>query len=225
MNKEIPHIELVVFDLDGTLIRSHENIYHATVEALSEINIEVSFTLDEFVPTLGLHFKDIFDQLGLVVDDIDGFFPIYKKKYMELINYSSPYPNAISILEDLNEAGIRTALLTTKIQDQADKIIDHFEMRSLFDNVTGRRLDKKHKPDPEQLLDICTELSIQPEQTMMIGDTELDIQCGKNARAVTAGVTFGYRTKQQVIDESPDFLIDDLTDLRSILLLNGKDND
>ena len=81
----------------------------------------------------------------------------------------------------------------------------------------GRRDGLAHRPSPEPLLYICKELNLNPSETLMIGDTELDIQCGKNADAKTCGVLYGYRMKSQLEKEKPDFLISSIDELKKIL--------
>jgi phosphoglycolate phosphatase-like HAD superfamily hydrolase len=81
----------------------------------------------------------------------------------------------------------------------------------------GRRNGLAHKPSPEPLLQICKELRVEPVETVIVGDTELDVQCGKGAGSKTCGVLFGYRRKDQLEKEKPDFLISGLSELRKIL--------
>ena len=104
-----------------------------------------------------------------------------------------------------------------KVQEQADKIIDHFKLRSSFDYVMGRRDGLAHKPSPESLFHICKELSVDPSYSLIVGDTELDIQCGKNAGSKTCGVLYGYRTKDQIKNEKPDYIISELEELKMLL--------
>ncbi len=77
----------------------------------------------------------------------------------------------------------------------------------------GRRDGLAHKPSPEPLLVICKDLQVKPSETLMVGDTELDIQCGKNADSNTCGVLYGYRTKDQLEKEKPDYIISGLNEL------------
>jgi phosphoglycolate phosphatase-like HAD superfamily hydrolase len=77
----------------------------------------------------------------------------------------------------------------------------------------GRRDGLAHKPSPESLLFICKDLQVEPAETLIVGDTELDIQCGKNAGAKTCGVIYGYRKKEQIVKEKPDLIISDLEEL------------
>ena len=74
----------------------------------------------------------------------------------------------------------------------------------------GRRDGIAHKPAPEPLQMICKELNVDVKNTVMIGDTELDIQCGKNAGSFTCGVSYGYRTKELLEIEKPDFIVESI---------------
>jgi phosphoglycolate phosphatase-like HAD superfamily hydrolase len=124
------------------------------------------------------------------------------------------------VLKHFNEKEIKTSLLTTKAQDQADKIIEHFGLRKNLSYVMGRRNGVAHKPSAEPLLIICDELEIQPLETLMVGDTELDINCGKNAGALSCGVTYGYRTEENLKKYNPNFLINDISELKDLLNKN-----
>ncbi len=112
--------------------------------------------------------------------DFEEFIPIYKSYYFDFIDSSILYPEVKNVLKLLNIKQIKVSLLTTKGQEQADKIIDHFKLRSSFDYVMGRRDGLAHKPSPESLFYICKELGVDPSESLMVGDTELDIQCGNN---------------------------------------------
>jgi phosphoglycolate phosphatase-like HAD superfamily hydrolase len=109
------------------------------------------------------------------------------------------------------------SLLTTKGQDQAELILQHFSLFNKFDYVMGRRPGMAHKPSPEPLQKICNDLNVVVSDTLMIGDSEMDIQCGKNAGSKTCAVTYGYRTKADLQKLSPDFLIDNILDVEYIV--------
>ena len=81
----------------------------------------------------------------------------------------------------------------------------------------GRRNGIGHKPSAEPLLFICKEIDVKPEETLIIGDTELDILCGKSANALTCAVTYGYRTKENLEENKPDYIISELYELKDII--------
>ncbi len=213
-------IDLVVFDLDGTLVSSHETIYKATLHALKEINISAVMPEDKFYNMIGLHFEDIFREFGFAVPDFEKFLNVYKSIYFNYIDSSVVYSGVEEAISKLKGKKIKVSLLTTKGQDQAELILRHFSLFDKFDYVMGRRPGLAHKPSPEPLQKICMDLKTNILNTLMVGDSEVDIQCGKNAGSKTCAVTYGYRTKSELQKSSPDFLIDKILDVEYIV--NGK---
>ncbi|MEW6005914.1 MAG: HAD-IA family hydrolase [Stygiobacter sp.] len=216
------NIKLLVFDLDGTLVSSHKTIYEATIHTLKHFNIDVHMPEEKFYEMIGWHFEDIFNVFGFKVENFEEFINVYKTIYFDYINYSHLYEGVEGTLNKLKEKGFLISLLTTKGQDQAEKLISYFGLTEKFDLIMGRRNGIKHKPSPEPLIKICEELKTNVEETIIIGDTELDIQCGKNAGSKTCAVTYGYRTKKSLEDLSPDFIIDNFDEI--FLLMNNNVN-
>jgi phosphoglycolate phosphatase len=210
-------IKHICFDLDGTLIDSSSTIYKATIKALRVLNINAVIKEKEFNRMIGAHFINIFNDLNVAVKDVNQFIAIYKGFYFDFIDESEFYPGVVDILQYLKEKNFYISLLTTKNQDQAEKIIKHFNLDSYFSFVMGRRNGIGYKPSPEPLLFICKEMNVKSEETMMIGDTELDIICGKSANASTCAVTYGYRTKDILQQQKPDYIISDLPELKNLI--------
>ncbi|KAF0152190.1 MAG: phosphoglycolate phosphatase [Ignavibacteria bacterium] len=211
------NISLVVFDLDGTLVSSHETIYKTTLHALKEVGINREIPEDKFCKKIGLHFEDIFHDFGFSVPNFEEFITIYKSNYFTYLGSSFVYNGVNNIIKLLNSKNIFTALLTTKGQDQAELLLKHFGLRERFSYVMGRRPGIAHKPSPEPLLLICKDLHVEPHKTIIVGDTEMDIICGKKAGSKTCAVTYGYREKEFLEKQLPDFLIDNIEDLEYIV--------
>ena len=210
-------LECVVFDLDGTLTMSHDSIYKTTLKTLSEFNIEAKFTYEDFLDKIGLHFQDIFDDFGMNVPDVENFINVYKSLYFDFIDATKLYPGVESLLQNLKADDYKIVLLTTKGQDQAEKIINHFNLSGYFNFIMGRRPGMAHKPSAEPLQFICDQLNVAVDKTLMIGDSEMDIRCGKNAGSKTCAVTFGYRTKEALAAENPDFIIEHFNEFINIV--------
>jgi HAD superfamily hydrolase (TIGR01549 family) len=132
------------------------------------------------------------------------------------MNYSFLYSDVEETLSALKESGKKISLLTTKVQDQADRIIDYFNLRKYFDLVMGRRDGMNYKPSSDPLLFICNELKAELSKTLMVGDTELDIQCGKAAKAKTCGVLYGYRSKESLELQQPDYLVNSISEILNL---------
>ena len=97
------------------------------------------------------------------------------------------------------------------------KILERLNVLDRFDIVlAGDSLPKK-KPDPEPILHIIKELKASPEKTIMIGDSAVDIQAGKNAGIATCGFTNGFRPAKEIIDNQPDFVIHSLKELKDVI--------
>jgi len=213
-------IDLIVFDLDGTLLESSNSIYKSVISTFEHLNQKVEIPKEEMDKRIGMHFKPIFEELNIPVDDIEEFIEVYKKYYFEYINETMIYPAVADTLETLKENGYKLAVLTTKVQDQTEDIIEHFKMNFYFDVLMGRRIGVEIKPSAEPLLLICKELNISPVNTMIVGDSELDIRCGKNAGALTCGALYGHREKEILENENPDYLINNFEELKGIFNLD-----
>lgn len=207
------NIQLFVFDLDGTLTESSETIYQTTIKTFEHFGQSVHLPKEELDKRIGEHFQTIFDDLEIHVKDVEEFIGVYKTMYFDFIDTTKLYPGVDKTLSALKQKGKKIALLTTKGQEQAQRILQHFKLDQYFDEIVGRRNGMGHKPSPEPLLFICDKLSILPEATLMIGDSELDVQCGKNAGTKTCAATYGYRPKEILTKENPDFFLTNISDL------------
>lgn len=212
--------EAVIFDLDGTLVDSHGSIYESTVVTLKELNYKIEIDESKFQKMIGFHFRDIFNSFDCSIDDLDHFIEIYKGHYFEFINRSFIYPGIIDLLRELNKLDIKIALLTTKGQEQAEQIAEHFHFGKYFDIIKGWLPGEEIKPSAQPLLNICNRLNVKSSNTLMIGDAEIDVQCGKNAGSETCAVTYGYRSRELLLKENPDFLVHSTNEILPLLTNN-----
>ena len=216
------NLKLLVFDLDGTLIDSSRTIYESTTAAFRELNLGIELKREDLDARIGAHFEDIFRELNINVGDFELFLKTFLSHYMSFISYSSVYPSVIETLEAL-KGDYKMAVLTTKAQKQAERVIAAFDLTKYFDFIMGRRDGIPVKPDPAPYRYLCKELGVKPEESIMVGDTEFDVQCGHNVGAGTVAVTYGYRGKEFLEAEKPDYVIGDLKELPSLpILLNHK---
>lgn len=213
----VTNIRHICFDLDGTLIDSHKTIYNATLKSLSDLNIPAEIDEEIFREKIGMHFVDIFNDMNILVNDFEEFIKIYKNNYFSFIDDSVLYADAETVLSEFSSQGFKLSLLTTKAQDQAEIILEHFNISKYFDLIMGRRNGMEHKPSAEPLLLICKELCVSPAESIIVGDTELDILCGQNANTKTCAIIHGYRTENSIAKYNPDFVVKDLKELKKLL--------
>ena len=214
MDRKIKHI---CFDLDGTLVDSFYTILNATIEALKQLNIKGTLSEEDFRIRIGHHFIDIFKDLNIDVPEFEPFIKIYKEHYFDFIDQSKLYPGVEETLSTLKKKELLISLLTTKTQDQAEKIVKHFNLANYFDEIMGRRPGIAVKPDPEPLLEICKFLQVKADESLMAGDTELDIACGKNAGSLTCAALYGYRTEEILLEQNADYNIKSIKELAILL--------
>ena len=214
---DIKYFKCAVFDLDGTLIDSHETIYRSTVQALDELNIKYHLPRQGFNYLIGFHFLDIFKKFNVEVADFEEFIKIYKSFYINNIDTSIINDGVVEILEYLKSRDIKLGVLTTKGQDQVEFITEYFKIDAYFDVIKGRNPGEEIKPSPVPLLNIFDLVGVAPDEGIIIGDAEIDIRCGKNAGASTCAVTFGYRDRDQITKEDPDYIIDHMNEIKTII--------
>lgn len=211
-------IKHICFDLDGTLVDSHKTIFNSTVKSLNDLNITNKINEEAFREKIGKHFVEIFEDMNILVQDFEEFIDVYKHNYFLFIDDSELYTNVSDVLKYFSQNRFKVSLLTTKGQDQAVKIIEHFNLSEYFDVIMGRRNGIAHKPSPEPLLLICAEMNVKPHESLIVGDTEMDILCGKNANVMTCAVTHGYRTQQSLLEHKPDFIVKNLIELKKLFV-------
>jgi HAD superfamily hydrolase (TIGR01549 family) len=199
------------------LLNSAGTIYKSTLKTFDDLNIKYELPEDEFNKMIGMHFVDIFEQFKIDVPDFEIFIAHYKKVYFDFIDESVFYSGVKDTLEILKDSPYKISLLTTKAQDQTERILEHFNLTNHFDFIMGRTNGIPHKPDPTPFFMICDNLKVEPENSLMVGDTELDILCGKNANAKTVAVTYGYRSIEKLNKYSPDYMVDNLLELKTII--------
>jgi len=211
------NINCIVFDLDGTLFSSHESIYYCTLKTFEKLGMNPKMDLEKFNNMIGLHFVDIFEKFGIKNVDFNKFIKIYKELYFDFIDLTKPHYGLYETIEKLKKKKVKLALLTTKSQIQAERIMQHFHLDKKFDLIMGRRPGIEIKPSPMPLKVIMKELDCESSKTIMVGDAEIDVQCGRAAGAKTAAVTFGYRSEADLLKEKPDFIINNLPQILDLL--------
>ncbi|TYP55484.1 phosphoglycolate phosphatase/pyrophosphatase PpaX [Thermosediminibacter litoriperuensis] len=98
-----------------------------------------------------------------------------------------------------------------------ERLLEYFDIRRYFSAVIGPEKVSRNKPDPEMMLKVMSELGAEPEKTLVVGDSHLDVLAGKRAGAHTCGVTYGIGDLKELVRAEPDFLICSLSGLTLLL--------
>ena len=211
-------IDLIIFDLDGTLINS-----------LKDIAISLNFTIER----LGLERLDeekvrsyIGSGIKKLMEDVLGsdkdsrapemidFFREHHEKH--LLDNTVLYPGVRETLQFFSPK--KKAVISNKNREFSVAILKGLGAEDYFDVVLGPEDTLQRKPSPEPILNVLARLNINQSKTLMIGDNPIDIEAGKSAGVFTCGVTYGFCKKEDIEKANPDFVINDLRDLKNLII-------
>jgi phosphoglycolate phosphatase len=213
-------VQLLVFDLDGTLVDSKKDLALSVNAMREQMKLEplpfelIASYVGQGVQTLvrralGEQASDANVEKGL------GFFLEYY--YIHMLDNTHTYPGVREALEELRDR--RMAVLTNKPVRFSREMLARLGIASCFAYIYGGNSFPQKKPDPIGVNKLMDDLKTPPRQTMMVGDSDTDVLTGRNARVWTCGVTYGFGAST-LKDAPPDLLLDDLRELPP--LLNGR---
>jgi len=207
--------QLLVFDLDGTLVDSKEDLANAVNVALESFDLPplphamiCSYVGDG--ATMLMRRAVPPEKAGLLPEVLDRFLAYYRR---HLLDTTRAYPGVAGALRKW--AGIyRMAVLTNKGMEMTRDILSGLSLDGYFFVVRGGDSFGAKKPDPEGLLHILREAGVDARKAVMIGDSMNDVQAGRAAGAITCGVTYGLGVSG-FTEHPPDFTVDRFPDLFS----------
>jgi phosphoglycolate phosphatase len=213
-------VRLLVFDLDGTLVDSKQDLALSVNAMRKEMGLP-PLTLELISSYVGHGVTLLVRRsLGTLATDQKvekglAFFLDYYRQHM--LDNTTPYPGVTEALEKLK--GHKMAVLTNKPVNFSREMISRLGFAPYFSYVYGGNTFAQKKPDPVGLHKLMEDLQVSASETVMVGDSDTDILTGRNAGVLTCGVTYGFgaETLEKV---PPDLIIDDMRELPS--LLNGR---
>ncbi|HHG74568.1 MAG TPA: HAD-IIIA family hydrolase [Persephonella sp.] len=208
-------VETFLFDLDGTLIDSSKDIATAVNYALEKLG-RSPIPEEEIIKHVGYGGRKLMEGVlktedeNLIKEGVRLFREYYFKNPAQ---HTVLYPYAEELLIKLKKEGKKTGIVTNKYEDISREIIQKIGIQKLIDVVIGGDTTNKKKPEPEPVLFALEKLESFPDSSIMIGDSEADIQAGKNAGVKTVLVTYGFGKTDLALSFEPDFVIKSLKDL------------
>lgn len=190
----------VLFDLDGTLTDAFEGIARSITHALVTVGREPPplSTLRRFVgPPLREGFTVLLGKDGPIDEAIDA----YRARYAEVGMFENRvYDGVPEMLQALSARGLRLHVCTSKRRRFAERITDHFGLRSSFTTVRGSEDDGRFEEKADLVAEILRSQSIDARSAVMIGDREHDMRAGRAKALRTIGVTYGYGSIEELLD-------------------------
>lgn len=203
-------IKLAVFDLDGTLVNSIEDLADACNKALEVFDFPIH-SLEEYKYFLGDGVRNLISRAmpeekrsERTIDEVHAIFKSYYEK--NYINKTTAYDGIPRLLSELKKAGLILAVASNKPDEFTKKVVEKLFEEDTFEIAVGNVQGVAHKPDPEIVFRILSELNIGKEQAVFIGDTDVDIKTGKNAGLKTIGCLWGFREINELLKAGADFI-------------------
>ncbi len=200
----------IIFDLDGTLLDTLDDI----AESINSVLISHSFpshSKESYKGFLGNGLYNLISKSvpentakSIIQDCSEAFKEIYSDNWKK---NCCPYNGISTMLANLSNQGVKLAVLSNKPHEFTCLFVDEFFPKDMFRVVLGQRDDVEKKPHPAGALAISRILQSRPEKTLFVGDSDVDIQTGRAAGMGTVGVSWGYRSVEELIENRAGIIV------------------
>jgi|SRR5579875_981911 len=216
-SKDCSDISLLIFDLDGTLIDSETDLMHSVNATRAHLALEplprdtIASYVGQGVVTLVRRALGSSAPENVIEQAVDHFLTYYHE---HMLDNTVLYPGVRETLDALQDR--KMAVLTNKPVNFSRRILEGLGVTSRFVSIYGGNSFEQKKPDPAGVFQLMDETGIPPDRTMMIGDSDIDVQTGRNAGVWTCAVTYGLGS-HTLVHAPADFLLNDFRELCGLL--------
>lgn len=217
---DLQFFDLLLFDLDGTLVDSAPDIAAAVDETLADRAWPVA-GVERVRSWIGNGSRKLMERAVLFATNSSDEALLHAAHDEFLVHYARHngpetriFPGVLEFLAHCQHIGKKMACVTNKPEYLAHALLKHLDMEKYFSLVIGGDTFPQRKPDPTALLHCCEKLNTAIERTLMIGDSETDVKSARNAGMKVLCVSYGYNHGGAVAATNPDWLLDDLRELR-----------
>ncbi len=215
-------IQLVIFDLDGTLIDSRLDLVHSVNATLRHMKrpelpdeVIASYVGDGAPALIGRALGSEASDEKLVRSGLDYFLSYYREHKLDHTHVYDGVLQALATLQNHNGGPRKMAVLTNKPVHPSRAIVEALGLGGFFSRVYGGNSFPTKKPDPEGAQTILREMGTGPQEAMIVGDSGVDVRTGRNAGTWTCGVTYGF-APHTLHDPPPDVLLDKPSELAEL---------
>lgn len=206
-------VKACIFDLDGTLTDTLESLTYSVGETLKEMGLP-GITADECRSFVGNGARVLMERSLEASGEVSGGrieegMEIYGRIFDANCTYHvTPYEGITDMLGKLREKDIQLAVLSNKPHQQTVKVVREIFGEDVFDYVQGQQEGIPKKPDPSGVFQLLERMRVTREECLYAGDSEVDIRTGRNAGVRTIGVTWGFRTREALLEAGAETIID-----------------
>lgn len=203
--------KIVIFDLDGTLLNTLDDLADSTNYALSKFGYPTR-TIEEVRQFVGNGVAKLIERAipdGKNNSNFEKCLSIFKENYAQnMYNKTAPYNGIIEMLSNLKSKGIKIAVVSNKF-DLAVKELCKKYFEGFIDFAAGENEAQgiKKKPAPDTVLSVLRKFSFSPEDAIYVGDSDVDIMTAKNSKMPCISVTWGFRDEKFLLKSGATILI------------------
>ncbi|WP_315523170.1 HAD-IA family hydrolase [Pseudoramibacter alactolyticus] len=210
----------IIFDLDGTLVDTCPDLVKTVQYIIKKYQFEEK--PNEFIRgCIGGGARNILlralgtDKSALIDSEL---LPLFSEYYTaHCADTSKVYPGVVDILDYYQQCNKRLAVATFKIRSATEKIFQKFDLMKYFDMIVTADDVDNPKPEPDCVLKILDFYGCSKTEAILVGDTKTDYLTGRNAGIDVCMVTYGYGEKSTLQNFIPLYLIDDITEIKSVI--------
>lgn len=210
--------KLVIFDLDGTLLNTIDDLGAAANYALEQCGFP-THQISSYPFFVGNGVKRLLERVlpedartGELAEQMRAHFMQYYDNHN--VDKTVPYPGIVKLLEQLASRGVKMAVASNKYQSAVDKLIAHYFPMVEWVAVEGQKEDVPVKPDPSIVFEILLKNPTPKADVLYVGDSGVDMETARRACVESVGVTWGFRP----VKELQDFYADNIVNVASEIL-------
>ncbi len=204
--------QLIIFDLDGTLLNTIDDLGSAVNYALTQWGYPIH-DISSYPQFVGNGIKKLIERAmpedARTEENIEKLRTHFTKYYNQYnTDLTTPYKGITELLSQLNNNGIKLAVASNKYQSAVEKLITHFFPKIPWVAIEGQKDKYPAKPDPAIVFDILSKCPTCPKNVLYVGDSGVDIETSRRAGIESVGVTWGFRPVAELIEHNADNIID-----------------
>jgi len=217
-------IKAVLFDLDGTLVNSLNDLADSTNFALKKFGFMTHET-EKYKYFVGDGMFKLIER-ALPIENReketikrvhDCFIEHYKAHYCDK---TVAYDGINDLLLKLKKMNIKMAVISNKVDEMAITVAKKL-LNDVFDIVCGKREGYPTKPDPTLTLEVISNLGVAPKECLFVGDSGMDMAVSQNAKTISVGVLWGFRDKEELLQNGASYIINSPDEILSIIEENN----
>ena len=211
--------KLVIFDLDGTLLDTIEDLGNA-VNAILERHGMPQYTVAQYRKMVGHGIRNLLRKAFAPMEMDDAYLETcvaeFREYYLAHIDeHTRPFPGIVALLDDLYARGVQLAVVSNKVQEGTERLIHEFFPDIAFAAIFGNREGYPMNPAPEIVASVLAKAGCTPSEAIMVGDSNTDMQTAANGGIAGIAVSWGNRSREQLAGHK---IVDTVEELRKCLL-------